>query len=164
MQLHQSGLSRALAGLYLENLASTASDRLALHSLERMPGWSAAIRVEVRALGISGPLVDSIGSEQASSRYYLVKEGERFIAMDAEGRALNSAAGYGRNLFESCCTWCPIHGAALGETPSEALRQQVIDYACSNRGRHVANLNAKRPGTVPGPCCAPGPDRLRGQR
>ncbi|WP_411379973.1 NEL-type E3 ubiquitin ligase domain-containing protein [Pseudomonas sp. MPB26] len=134
VQLHQSGLSRALAGLYLENLASTASDRLALHSLEHMPGWPADIRVEVRAFGISGPLVDSIGSEQALSRYYLVKEGDRFIAMGAEGRALNSAAGYGRNLFESLLHVVPeTWRRSLGETPSEALRQQVIDYACSNR-------------------------------
>ncbi|WP_395607783.1 NEL-type E3 ubiquitin ligase domain-containing protein [Pseudomonas sp. B22129] len=132
--LHQGRLSQALAGLYLENLASTASDRLALHSLEQMPGWSTDIRVEVRSLGIEGPLVDSIGSEQASVRYYLIKNGDGFLAMDTEGRALNSAATDGRNLFESLLEVLPdAWRRSLGENPSEALREQVADYACSHR-------------------------------
>ncbi|MDQ0654649.1 NEL-type E3 ubiquitin ligase domain-containing protein [Pseudomonas cedrina] len=147
VQLHQSGLTRALAGLYLENLASTASDRLALHSLEQMPGWSADIRVELRSLGISGPLVDSIGSEQALTRYCLINEGDHFIAMDADGRALNSAARDGRNLFESLLQVVPdTWRRSLGDNPSEALRQQVIDYARSNRDAMSRILRREAPG------------------
>ncbi|MGY2041630.1 NEL-type E3 ubiquitin ligase domain-containing protein [Pseudomonas pergaminensis] len=134
VQVHQSSLSRALAGLYVENLASAASDRLALHCLEQMPGWSADVRVEVRSLGISGPLVDSIGSEQALKRFYLIKAGDAFVIMDAEGKALNSAARYGRNLFESLLEVLPeAWRVSLGEWPSADLRQQVADYACSHR-------------------------------
>jgi Leucine-rich repeat (LRR) protein len=134
VHLHQGSLNRALAGLYLESLASTASDRLALHSLEQLPGWSADTRVEVRSLGIRGPLVDSIGSEQASIRYYLIRSGDHFRTLDAEGRALNSVPSHGRNLFESLLEVVPeALRRSLQGKPSEALHKQVADYACSHR-------------------------------
>lgn len=132
--LHRGSVSRALAGVYRDNLASAASDRVALHSLEQLPGWSPAIRIEERSLGINGPLVDSIGTEQAATRYYLIKAGESFRLLDAEGRALNSLPRYGRNLFESLLHALPetLRASLQGE-PAEALRKHVADYACSHR-------------------------------
>ncbi|MBC3241572.1 hypothetical protein HU723_20575 [Pseudomonas lurida] len=134
VHLHQSFLSRALAGLYLESLASTASDRLALHCLEQLPGWSTDIRVELRARGIRGPLVDSIGSEQAATRFYLIKGNDQFRTFEAGGRALNSVPKHGRNLFESLLHVVPetVRGALQGEQGA-ALRKQVADYACRHR-------------------------------
>lgn len=134
VHLHQSSLSRALAGLSVENLASPASDRLALHTLERLPGWSADTRVEVRSLGIRGPLVDSIGSDQASTRYYLIKRDDYMRAMDAEGKALNSVPKFGHNLFESLLDVLPEPWRrSLQDNPSQALQKQVTDYAYSHR-------------------------------
>ncbi|OAJ48322.1 NEL-type E3 ubiquitin ligase domain-containing protein [Pseudomonas marginalis] len=134
VHLHQGSLSRALAGLYLESMASSASDRLALHTLERLPGWSADIRVEVRARGLKGPLVDSIGREQAPTRFYLLWNEDAFRAFDSEGRALNSVPKAGRNLFESLVEVLPdtLRDALQGH-PGEALHKQVTDYARSHR-------------------------------
>lgn len=134
LHLHQSFLSRALAGVYLESLASAASDRLALHCLEQLPGWTADIRVEVRSHGIKGPLVDSIGSEQAATRFYLIKGDDHFRAFDAGGRALNSVPRHGRNLFESLLHVMPeaLRGTLQGEQGA-ALRKQVAEYACRHR-------------------------------
>lgn len=134
VHLHESGVSRALIGLSVESLASSASDRLALHCLEHLPGWSADTRVEVRLHGVRGPLVDSIGGEQAATRYYLVKGGDFIQAFDAQGKALNSVPASGRNLFESLLEVvpAPVRESLQGK-PSEALRKQVVDYALSHR-------------------------------
>lgn len=134
VHLHQGSLNRALAGLYLESMASSASDRLALHTLERLPGWSADIRVEVRARGLKGPLIDSIGSEHAQTRFYLLWSEDAFRAFDGKGRALNSVPTAGRDLFESLLEVLPDPmRKALQGNPGEALHKHVSDYARSHR-------------------------------
>ena len=43
-------ISRAYEGLYMDALESNDTQRLALHSLEKLPGWSPQVRLEVRRL------------------------------------------------------------------------------------------------------------------
>lgn len=149
--LHRSLLSRALAGLSVENLASAASDRLALHTLEQLPGWSQDIRVEVRAYGLRGPLVDSIGNDDAPIRYYLIKADDSFRAFNAQGGALNSVPRFGRNLYASLVQVLPeaFERTLLGN-PGEALQKKVTDFACSHRDdmslilKHKASVRGGR--------------------
>ncbi|WP_159935751.1 NEL-type E3 ubiquitin ligase domain-containing protein [Pseudomonas sp. S35] len=139
VHVQQAALNRALAGLYLESMASAASDRLALHSLEQLPDWPADVRVEVRADSMAGALLDSIGSEQAPARYVLVKAGDSFQAFDQHGRVLNPKPGVGRNLFESLAA---VRPQAVATEP--ALQQQVASYASSHR-EQMARLLKLRP-------------------
>lgn len=71
--LHQVRVARAYEGLYRESLASLDTHRLALHSLQRLPGWSSDVRIEVRDYSASGPLRDSIGSASAPIHRTLIR-------------------------------------------------------------------------------------------
>ncbi|NWE16491.1 NEL-type E3 ubiquitin ligase domain-containing protein [Pseudomonas yamanorum] len=97
----QVRLSRAIAGMQREALAGADSDRLALHSLERLPGWPGNLRLEVRADSIGGRVLDSIGPDSAPVRRYLVKDGDTFQACDANGAELNGKVPGSRNWFQS---------------------------------------------------------------
>ena len=45
-------LARAYEGLYLDSASTPDSDRLVLHSLETLPGWSSQVCLEVRLYGV----------------------------------------------------------------------------------------------------------------
>ncbi|MFJ7108993.1 NEL-type E3 ubiquitin ligase domain-containing protein [Pseudomonas sp. NPDC098740] len=65
-------VARAYEGFYLDASARLDSERLALHSLENLPGWPTGIRVELREYSATGRLLDSIGGEDASVRKVVV--------------------------------------------------------------------------------------------
>lgn len=80
----QVRLARAYEGLYLDELADSDTERLALHSLETLPGWSADVRLEIREYSFEGVLRDSIGSESAPIRKVLiVGDDGKYQARDA---------------------------------------------------------------------------------
>lgn len=152
VQVRHAILNRALAGLHLESLAAAASDRLALHSLERLPTWPADLRVEVRSDSIHGALVDSIGSEQASTRRILVKEGDSFQAFDQSARVLNPKPRVGRNWFESLAAAVPEGvPASQSSEPAHTLQLQLADYAVSHREEMAGLLKLRPPGRPRGP-------------
>ncbi|WP_448118977.1 NEL-type E3 ubiquitin ligase domain-containing protein [Pseudomonas serbica] len=141
--LQQASLNRALCGLHLQDMASLASDRLALHCLEQLPGWSADIRVEMRTGSLKGPLLDSVGSDSATIRYYLVKGDGYFRAYDAQGRALNNLPVHGRNLFESLLEYLPEAARAkLDGNQVQALQNKLANYAGAHR--HEMSLILKQ--------------------
>ena len=76
------------------DLASTGNnldtDRLALHSLEHLPGWTGQVRLEVRQYAFDGPLLDSMGAVDAPSRKCLVlSEHGDYQAFDSDGQQLH---------------------------------------------------------------------------
>lgn len=150
--LHQGRLSRAISGLHRDRLANADSDRLALHTLERLPGWPSGLRLEMRVDSIQGPLVDSIGEAHAATRRYLIKRGNRFQAQDQAGKPLNSAPAQGRNLFPSIVDALPEAARqALALTPHGADLQPVL-AAYARRHRDVMAddiLKLRRPRSRP---------------
>ncbi|WP_420233875.1 NEL-type E3 ubiquitin ligase domain-containing protein [Pseudomonas sp. ABY48] len=82
-------LNRAYEGLYQEALASVDTPRLALATLETLPGWSDSVRIELREEDVSGALIDSIGSPDATQTKVVVKDGERYMAFDDKGNDLS---------------------------------------------------------------------------
>lgn len=151
VHLQQGGLNRALCGLHLENMASVASDRLALHSLEQLPGWSADVRVELRSDSIRGPLLDSIGSDSAKIRNYLVKGDGYFRAYDAQGRPLNNIPARGRNLYESLLEFLPeATRATLEGIQGKALQKILANHASTHRN-DMALILKQRPLNGSGP-------------
>ncbi|WP_175649405.1 NEL-type E3 ubiquitin ligase domain-containing protein [Pseudomonas sp. Marseille-P9899] len=89
--LQNTRLARAYEGLYLESVSNPDSDTLLLHTVEAMPGWSPEVRLEVREGAFHGPLLDSVGPVDAPIRKVLVKQGESYLARDAEGRHLHGS-------------------------------------------------------------------------
>lgn len=88
--LREVRLSRAYEGLYLETSANPDSDRLALHGLENLNGWSPEVRIEVREGNVDGTLVDSIGGPEATIRKVLARQNGQYQAYDGFGKELHA--------------------------------------------------------------------------
>ncbi|MGE1155162.1 NEL-type E3 ubiquitin ligase domain-containing protein [Pseudomonas kitaguniensis] len=125
--------ARAYAGLRSDNIATADSRRLALHTLEKLPGWPQTLRLEVRDGSTRGPLLDSIGSETAPEKKYLVKKGPSFQAFDERSEALNSVRMEGDNFYISLMHAMPDNARQSLGVPQVSqhaqLKQKIIDVA-----------------------------------
>ena len=148
-------LNKALAGLQLQSMASSDSQRLALHSLEKLPGWPKNLRLEVRQGDCAGKLLDSIGSETAEHVRYLVKDGyqhhqtNQFQAFDQQKNALNSVPKAGDNFFSSVMLALPDDvrtqlGMAQVAQGAE-LQKTLTTYAMGQRDQMMATLVPNAP-------------------
>ncbi|AZE54828.1 hypothetical protein C4K03_2673 [Pseudomonas synxantha] len=68
----ETRVSRAYEGLHLDTLADIDSLRLALRTLETLPGWPRGTRVEMRQHSAQGTVLDAIGSVDSTTRRTLV--------------------------------------------------------------------------------------------
>lgn len=66
-------LARSLEGLALPRLSGSDTERLALLALQRLPGWSSSLRLELRAGGVDGPVLAEVGASDAATRRVLIK-------------------------------------------------------------------------------------------
>ncbi|BBP71309.1 hypothetical protein PHLH6_33130 [Pseudomonas sp. Seg1] len=140
----QGRQTRAYAGLRSENIATADSRRLALHTLQNLPGWPDTVRLEVREGSQRGALLDSVGSESAHDKKYLVKKGQRFQAFDERGEALNSQPDAGDNFYVSIMHALPDdarRSLAVPEVSQSAeLRRRIIEHAVQHRTEAVTLL------------------------
>ncbi|WP_445178976.1 NEL-type E3 ubiquitin ligase domain-containing protein [Pseudomonas sp. McL0111] len=98
MAMQEWRIVRAYEGLYLPANATIDTRRLALHSLQRLQGWSPEVFMEIRSQGFNGLVVDSIGSQQASIRKVLVRTvQDKFQVYDADGSELEG----GRDFYDA---------------------------------------------------------------
>ena len=88
-------LSRAYEGLYLEAVINQDAETLVLNSLEKLPGWSNDLRLEVRDGSFNGDLRASVGAETAVSRKVLVRGAEGLY----EARDQNDGHLHGADNF-----------------------------------------------------------------
>ncbi|MEO8490517.1 DUF6543 domain-containing protein [Pseudomonas sp.] len=150
---HQGRQTRAYAGLRSDTMASADSRRLALHSLEKLPGWPDTLRLEVRQGSDSGTLLDSIGPDMARDKKYLVKKGPRFQAFNERGEELNSLPKEGDNFYASLMHALPDEARqALGVpqvSQSAQLRAKIIACPELNRSQTPQLLEPQRKGFKP---------------
>jgi Leucine-rich repeat (LRR) protein len=87
----QVRVTRAYEGLDLPSTENNLdTDRLALHTLEKLPGWTAELRLEIRQYAHEGPLIDSLGRVDAPLRKVLVlREEGAYQAFDHDGEELS---------------------------------------------------------------------------
>ncbi|WP_123356698.1 NEL-type E3 ubiquitin ligase domain-containing protein [Pseudomonas frederiksbergensis] len=141
---------RAFAGLYRDNMTSPDSQWLALHALEKLPGWSGEVRLEVRDGHINGPLIDGIGRETAASRKYVVKQGPAYQAFDERGEALNSVPRSGGNFFDSIMHALPDESRQALGVPhvgqSSGLQKAIFDSAVQHRAQLMQRLENRAGG------------------
>jgi Leucine-rich repeat (LRR) protein len=145
----QGRVDQAFINLHLGRMASADSQWLALHALEKLPGWPDKMRLEVREGHINGPLIDGIGMESAASRKYVVKQGAAYQAFDERGEELNSVPSSGDNFFASIMHALPDESRQALGVPHVAhsgeLRKAVIDAASEHRAE-LAQMLEKRTG------------------
>ena len=143
----QGRVNRAFAGLHLERMASADSQWLALHSLEKLPGWSDSVRLEVRDGHVEGPLIDGIGSQTAVTRKYVVKKGPAYQAFDERGEELNGIPRNGDNFYPSIMHALPDSARQALGVPHVAqgsqLRTAIIDHAVAHRAELAQSLEAR---------------------
>ncbi|MHC8398657.1 dermonecrotic toxin domain-containing protein [Pseudomonas sp. MDT1-17] len=128
--LREVRLSRACEGLYLDSVAGPDSDKLALHMLETLRGWSSDIRIEVRDGQFDGALLDSIGRTDAPIRKVLVRLGRQYQAHDGFGMELH---GLG-DLYAAVIHALPdaqrqalgLPHVGQGNGLKQAIRQQAL--------------------------------------
>ena len=87
--LHESRINRTYEGLFLDSTSSPQTEWLILNTIESLPGWSKALRLEIRQDRFDGLLLNSLGDEQAAIRKVLIKSENRYSARDAEDRELH---------------------------------------------------------------------------
>lgn len=94
--------ARAYEGLHLESVDNPDTRRLALHSLENLPGWNPDVRIDVHRFELGGALLDSIGKEDATIRRTIVeREDLTFQAYDDEGNALNAGSDFYSSILQA---------------------------------------------------------------
>lgn len=77
-------LARAYEGLYLDHSANPDAEKIKLHSIQALPGWSPQVQIQVREGYFHGRLVDQVGTDEASIRKVLIRQGDRYQARDAQ--------------------------------------------------------------------------------
>lgn len=142
--VQQGRQTRAYAGLRSENIATADSRRLALNTLQNLRGWPDTVRLEVRQGNERGALLDSVGSESARDKKYLIKKGQRFQAFDERGEALNSQPDVGDNFYASIMHALPDDARRSLWVPevsqSAELRRSIIEHADQHRSEAVTLL------------------------
>lgn len=136
-------LARAYEGLYLPALSSNDSTRLALHSLAALPGWAEQYRIDIRALRVDGPLLDSIGPHPAVHQRVVVKTGEGYRTAEEPQSAAD-------DLFSVVLrTLTSVQRTALGLGPGaggDALRRKVLERPLERPAlRRVLHMQPIRP-------------------
>ncbi len=148
---------RAYEGLYLPSSENLDTSRLALHSIERLPGWSPEVRIEMRNQSFDGPLLDSIGTEHAPIRKVLARTTQNtFQPYDEEGNTLHGADDFYTSLLQALpdaarrklgheigqgiqlrqtLQNAPLRHAALREILPEPSVRHVLDTAAATRLR-----------------------------
>jgi len=152
-------LARSREGLYLDATNNPDTDKLILGRIGKLPGWSDQVRLEIREPHFSGPLLDSLGAEQAPIRKVLVKNGDQYEAHDALGQELHGPD----NLYSSILHALPdAERKALGFPATHeaaGLKQTVLDQPLPPRKEmeKLLGLPPTKPGYTP-------PMRLAGRR
>ncbi|MCU0117507.1 leucine-rich repeat domain-containing protein [Pseudomonas sp. B2M1-30] len=129
-------LTRALAGLHMENLPSADTRRVALHTLSRLPGWPDDLYLEIREGHLDGRLLDSIGNRTAGQHCRVVKKGPVFQAINARGEALNEPAASTDSFYAALMHALPVEARqALGVprvTQGAMLRRAISAHATAH--------------------------------
>lgn len=126
---HQVRISRAYEGLYMAALESGDTHRLALHSLEKLPGWSPQVRLEVRDFKRDGHLRDAIGPAQAPIQRLLLRTIEgAYIPEDSTGSLLGETDFYTAVLQALPDAQRDALAMQIGQGPHlrETLRQHTL--------------------------------------
>ncbi|QCI14989.1 hypothetical protein E6B08_28150 [Pseudomonas putida] len=144
-------LTRAYENLFISSVRSLDTDKLIMHTLERLPGWQQQVRIEIHDGAFAGPLQDSIGPTDAAITRFLSREPDGYRLQPTDG---GTGEG-GRTLYSAIAEALPAAQlTALGLTTDNAaagLEQQVQQAPLMPRKalRELLGIPARQPGFVP---------------
>lgn len=128
----ETRVSRAYEGLHLDTLTDIDSQRLALRTLETLPGWSAGTRVELRQYSEGGPILDAIGSPNGLPAKTLVLQENGAFSTQGAGdfytaawEALSPAEQQSMGLSDASQL---KHAAVQSPLPRPQLRTVLLEH------------------------------------
>ncbi len=129
----EAKVNHAYDGLYLDSTDSLDTHRLALHSLEQLPGWAGKkVRIEIRSSGAEGPLLDAIGKPKARIKRILVRSPDgRYTPQDSSGELSGATDLYNAVLQALPDAERNALGLRIGQGPALrlALRAHALERA-----------------------------------
>lgn len=128
--LHEVRTTRAYEGLYVETVENPDTARLALYSLENLPGWPTWIRLEVRQYRTDGKLLDAIGPRYALTQRTLVETPDgQYIPQDDQGPLFGTTDLYTAVLQALPDTARDALGMHIGQGPrlKQAIGEHPLD-------------------------------------
>lgn len=136
-------VARAYEGFYIDAKETVDTHRLALHSLESMPGWPASLRIEVRAYSHTGSLLDSIGQADAPTLKTLVNAEDGTFRIHEN----NDQGGTFYQAVLQALTEAQRNELNVVAGDGEAFKQRLVDHAANQPGLRA--LFAKFPHRKP---------------
>jgi len=131
-------LNRAYEGLYLDAASDQGTHLLVLDALEKLPGWSKDVSVQIIEWAVRSEENPGIVAKDATHKVFLDAYPDRYQLSDAQGEALSSYPGRTcEHLFR--CLWegLPIHSRKnLGvdaDSSGDTLRQKITAQALQQR-------------------------------
>ncbi|KPN93813.1 dermonecrotic toxin domain-containing protein [Pseudomonas nunensis] len=123
---------RARESLELGTRNNPDADRLALHSMPRLPGWSGEVRIEVNRYSFGGENIDSIGQPDAPQRKVLVQlEDGDYQAFDEIGQQLSGAEDFYNGVLRALPD-SERKGLNLQIGQGPRLQQLITEHALSH--------------------------------
>ena len=137
LYLRDARINRALAGFYHAG-AMADRDTLVLGALQRLPGWSGQVRIELRAERITGQLLASAGEEGFSIKT-LLRLDTGYQPLDQTGQTLANPG----NIFQALLHALPDgERDALGLQLHEPakLRERLLELLAQDRQQAAQDL------------------------
>lgn len=140
----QGRQARAFAGLHGQGALTADSRRLALSALEKLPGWSERMRVEMRDGGVEGTLIDSVDDGVSEQRESAVQQGTAVEGVNEQGAPAEPLPASENSFFDVIMHALSVESRrALGVpqvSQGAALRQKVIHIAIEHRAELMQQL------------------------
>lgn len=92
---------RAREGLELDSVDNPDAERLAVHSLSRLPGWSGNVRIEIKRYSFEGETIDSTGPLTSPRKVLVQLEDGRYQPYDNAGAQLASSDDFYSSLLSA---------------------------------------------------------------
>ena len=141
-------LVRAVEGLMQPARANVDSERLLFSTLDALPGWAQAIRLELRGAGPEGPLLDHVGIEQAPHTARVIKSVEGYEAYLGERPAPPQRDHNLCRAVEQALSSAQRNALGITEADGNTLHQRVLAWVGEHRAQLAQRLwgpSARRP-------------------
>ncbi|WP_236042859.1 dermonecrotic toxin domain-containing protein [Pseudomonas arcuscaelestis] len=132
-------MTRALEGLCRARLGNADSERLALLAVQRLPGWTSSLRLELHAGSADGILLARAGAEDAPLRRVVIKSADGYEAFVQDtprpGTPTDLCTAIVRSLPASI-----RQRMSLEQMTGDALQVRLIDTVNQQRARWARQL------------------------
>ncbi|CAK14692.1 dermonecrotic toxin domain-containing protein [Pseudomonas entomophila] len=138
LYVRESRISKALARFHQTSGSAADRDALALGALQRLPGWTGEVRIEIREARLGGPLQAAAGKPGQPAKV-LARTSRGYTAYDEHGLELAGDSDLFRALLQALPD---SERDALGVRIGEAgnLRDKLFEQAAGDRRRAASDL------------------------